>query len=186
LNEQPFGNQLIAGDTWTWTEELTRVGIGYSAADGYILKYFFRGPSVLDLVATSDTNATGFAIAATPTQTKALQPGTYQWQQVVFLNGDRTELGRGTVEVLADIQSAAAGAETRSFVKQTLDAVQAVITKRASRSDLEYMVAGRQLRSIPMMDLLKIEGEFKARYRREQIENGTLPPGTNQIRVSFR
>ena len=74
----PFGQQLQAGDDWSWKETLT----GYPPSD-FTLKYFLRGPAegaTLDLVAEEDPdNANGFLISATGEETASLPAGAYSW-----------------------------------------------------------------------------------------------------------
>jgi hypothetical protein len=182
MREQPFSNQLIAGDTWDWSISLP----DYSPADGYVLKYFFRGPGTLDLTATTDTAGTGFKVSRIHLHRRArfrLGLTSSKWRS--FLGTAKTELDRGTLEILADISAKAAGSETRSFVKITLDAIRAVLQGRATRVEQEYMVNGRQARLMSVKELIEAEGIFAARYRREQIESGELPPNTNEVRAAF-
>lgn len=179
---QPFGKTLVAGDAWSWT-----IGLSNYSPALYTLKYFFRGPSKLDLTATLAADGVSFAVAAMPAQTEAMQAGAYGWQMCVFeiATGNRTELARGQVEVLADIASQDQGYESRSWVKISLDAVRAVLQNRAGRVEQEYTINGRQLRLMSPKDLLDLEGTFAARYRRELIQSGQLPASTNQVQGSF-
>jgi hypothetical protein len=177
---QPFGTELVAGDTWSWTVSLSN----YSP-QVYTLKYFLRGPSTLDLLAVPDPSGTGFKLAATPTQTTALNPGTYAWQLCVFLSADRTELARGTVNVVGDLQAAEAGLDQRSFNRQMLDAIRAVMLGTASRKEAEYQINGRMLRLYDREKLMKLEGTYAWRVQNEQIKNGELASSHNQVRASF-
>ena len=45
---QPFGKTLAAGDSWSWT-----IGLEDYSPASYTLKYFFRGQSQLDIIATT-------------------------------------------------------------------------------------------------------------------------------------
>jgi hypothetical protein len=178
--DQPFGVELVAGDTWTWTVSLS----DYSPQT-YTLKYFLRGPSTLDLVAVADPSGSGYKLTATPTQTAALLPGTYAWQLCVFQNTDRTELARGTVQLVGDLQSADSGLDQRTFNRQMLDAIRAVMLGTASRKEAEYQINGRMLRLYDREKLAALEGKFAWRVQSEQIRNGELEPSHNQVRASF-
>ena len=182
MTEQPFaGKDLVAGDTWNWTIQLD----DYSPAQ-YTLKYFFRGPSSLDLLATPSADGSEFTVIAAGAQTSPLASGTYAFQMCVFdASGNRTELDRGNVRIWADISTQAAGIEERSWAKQMLDAIRATLLGTATRQEQEYQIMGRSLRLASRTELLKLEGEFAARYRREQIECGALPPQTNTVQVAF-
>src|SRR5947209_15562999 len=137
MTEQPFGQKIIAGDTWKWTVTLPDYPSG-----SYTLKYFFRGPSILDLVA-SPTGTADYQITASPSQTSPLRAGVYDWQAAVFdSSGSKVEIGRGQVEVLADVSAQKAGTESRSWVKITLDNVRAVLQGSAGRMEAEYQING--------------------------------------------
>jgi hypothetical protein len=181
--EQPFGQSLVAGDTWSWTVDLSNESVPYSPSAGYVLKYFFRGAQNLTVQATASGSA--FLVTASPTQTGALPPGTYSWQAVVYLNTDRTELARGTVTVLPDVEAQDAGVETRSWVKQSLDAVRAVIANRASRIEKEYQIAGRMLMLLAPEELLKLEGELTERYQKELRDSGQIARNNNKVVARF-
>lgn len=177
--DQPFGPQLIAGDSWSWTLDLS----DYDPVT-YTLKYFFRGPGTLDLVATASGNS--FKVTAAGTDTSALPPGIYAWSMCVFdASNNRTELDRGQVEVLLDIAGETAGLENRGWVKISLDNVRAVLQGRAGRVEKQYMINGRELQLLSPQELVNLEGYLSSRYRREQIESGELPPASNQVKVSF-
>jgi hypothetical protein len=60
--EQPFGQSLVAGDTWSWTVDLSNESVPYSPSAGYVLKYFFRGPQNLTLQATA--SGSSFSVTA--------------------------------------------------------------------------------------------------------------------------
>jgi hypothetical protein len=181
--EQPFGQSLVAGDTWNWTVDLSNETVPYSPSAGYTLKYFFRGAQSLDLMASASGSA--FSVTATPAQTKALPPGIYAWQAAVFLSGDRTELARGTVEILPDISSQDVGFETRSWVKQSLDAVRAVLQNRAGRIEKEYQIAGRMLMLLTPDELLKLEGDLTERYQKELRDSGQIARNSSRIVARF-
>jgi hypothetical protein len=181
---QPFGKQLVAGDTWDWFLSPA----GYSPAT-HTLKYFFNGRQNLLLTGIADPNNGGqYEVKALPADTSKLTPGMYRWQLVVFKISDnsRTELNRGIVEVLPDIASAPAGVvETRSYVKITLDNLRANIQGRASRVEAEYMYGGRQMRLLSMKELMVAEAIFASRYEDELVESGELPPDNGVVRMGF-
>lgn len=175
--------QLAAGDTWKWAI----ADCGYSAADGWTLKYFLRGPARLDVSATaSDSGTFEVSVPGSGENSSDLPAGTYAWQAVVVsASGERIELARGTVEVLPNIEKQDAGFDGRSWVKRTLDAIRAVLENRASRIEQNYQIAGRSLGLTDPRTLLQLEGEFAARYRAEQIASGQLPQDSNTIVASF-
>lgn len=179
--EQPFGIQLVAGDTWSW-----KVNLSDYSPTAYTLKYFLRGASTLDLTATPSSSGTGFDLTAASAVTSPLAGGPYAWQLCVFdVSNNRTELARGTVDIVADIAVQEAGIDLRSFNRQMLDAIQKVLLGTASRVEAEYQVNGRMLRLYDRETLVKLEGKYAWRVQNELIRNGQLAPSHNQVRQAF-
>lgn len=178
--DQPFQKQLIAGDTWDWTLTLSDF-----PPSVYTLKYFFSGAGKTLLIVATSPDGSSFNVHATPAQTSPLPAGTYQWSVAAFKGTDRTLVDKGEVEIVADTFIATGQEETRSWVKITLDNLQAVLQGRAGRVEQEYQINGRMLRLMTLKELIEAEGIFTARFRREQIESGQLPEQTNQVQASF-
>lgn len=176
--EQPFGAKLVAGETWKWTVALA----DYPAPD-YTLKYYFRGAKTLDVTFTADGSSHTATVSAATTE--ALAAGDYAFQAVVEKAGEVTELARGSVEILPSLKNAGAGYEGRSLVKRTLDAIRANLLGLASREEQQYQINGRQLTLMSREQLLKLEGEFAARYRNELMENGQISKSGSQVHVRF-
>jgi hypothetical protein len=177
---QPFGAQLVAGDTWTWSI----ADLDYDPSV-YTLKYFFRGPGKLDLTSTADDTA--FSVEATALQTGALPAGDYVWQAAIYdAGGDRVaELARGSVEILENIEKRAEGTDGRTWVKRTLDAIRACLGKTASREENEYQVNGRMLKFRSSRELLDLEREFARRYDQELEASGQKQGTDRQVFVRF-
>ena len=181
-----FGTELISGDSWklifddlpqSWDPSL------------YKLKLFLRGPKKLDLASLD--GIAPFEIDATPTDTAALAAGTYAWQLVVAANdaSERTELARGTVEIKPNIETQGEGYDGRSFVKRTLDAIEAALADAVTHNMSEYSIpgatGGRAIKYMSRAELLELRDEFAWRYSQERIASGQLGPSSNQIRARF-
>jgi hypothetical protein len=97
------------------------------------------------------------------------------------------ELGRGTVEVLADISKATAGsgADFRTQNRRTLDAIRAVLEGKATRVEQEYQVGGRMLKLVPYAELREMEADYTNRVANEEIAAGTRDPNSNMVHVRF-
>jgi hypothetical protein len=70
-------------------------------------------------------------------------------------------------------------------VKQSLDAVRAVIANRASRIEKEYQIAGRMLMLLAPEELLKLEGELTERYQKELRDSGQIARNNNKVVARF-
>jgi hypothetical protein len=183
---QPFGENLIGGDSWNWTLRLEDVDVESLA--GATLKYFFRGSGStdqkLDITAEASTDGT-FQFSATSEDTVKLV-GSCTFSLCLFdADGNRTELVRGTVNVLPDVESADGTTDLRSWTKRTLDAVKAVLEGRASRVEEEYQIGGRHVKLFSPSELLKLKGDLQSAYNRELVESGQKRSNTNQVRVGF-
>jgi hypothetical protein len=180
---QPFGSKLAAGDTWTWSI----TGVSQYDLSVYTIKYSLRGlGGTLDLTQQAD-GAGGYQLQALPTDTTKLSAGVYAWALYATKGMERHEIGRGTVEVLPDLQAAGgdAGVDGRSFAKRMLDAIRAVLEGRASRIESEYQQGGRALKLLSPQQLIDAEAYWARRYKKELIDSGQLSRNSNQVRVRF-
>jgi hypothetical protein len=181
---QPFGENLVGGDSWNWNVALEDYDLG--SLEGAALKYFFRGPSAdqkLDLTATLQADGT-FQFTAAGADTLKLV-GTCSWSLCFFdADSNRTELARGSVNVLADVESAAT-LDGRSWAKRMYDAVCAVLENRASRVEQQYQIGGRQVGLLSPDELLKLKTNLRAQVNRELIDSGQRDPDSNQIKAAF-
>jgi hypothetical protein len=191
-----FGNKLVAGDGWDW--QFNDLARDYDSSL-FSVQLFFRGPGTLDLQSASGD---GFHVAATPAQTADLPPGQYAWQLVLISNDgnpsatppvlptSRTEIQRGTIDVLQNIQKLAAGVDLRSFVKKTLDALETAFLDLAQHNMSEYevpMPAGgnRKIRYMSRDELERQLNRYRWLYKQEQIKSGALSPQSNHVSVRF-
>jgi hypothetical protein len=178
---QPFEQQLVAGDAWNW-----RVIPEPPLASDATLKYFLRGRTAQKLDMPGTVGADGsVTFAATSADTLGLV-GELTWSLCLFdASNNRTELARGTVTVIADIQSAGDSFDGRTWNKRMLDAITAVLEGRATRVEKLYQIAGRHIELIPASELLQLKGDLQSAYDRELVASGQKRSGGNQIKVGF-
>ena len=119
---------IYAGDSLSWTESL-----GEHPAPAWTMHYVLRGASVLDL--TSTPSGSDHAFTATAAQTANLAPGRYSWQSFVS-NGtaERYTIATGTLTVRANLAVQTAGFDGRSHAQKVLDAIEATMEGRATKS----------------------------------------------------
>lgn len=151
------------------TFELCASPAKYPAPD-WVLSLHLRGPTVLDIVATPDGAGHKFAMSA---------EDTARWVQGVHSYVIRATRGAevrsvegSTVDILPDITAATTPGDTRSHAQRTLDAIEAVIEKRATLDQERYVIEGqngrRELWRTPIADLLKLRDQYRAEVRRER------------------
>ncbi len=75
-------------------------------------------------------------------------------------------------------------AGTDSHAKTVLDAVEAVIERRASKSQMEQAIDGVQIKHMDILDLVRLRKMYAAEYRREEIAAGNIV-SRRKIKVRF-
>lgn len=174
--------EIIAGDFTAWDK--TSLETDYPSAS-YTLKYSARlesGTNELEITANSHIVELSSAI------TLAYTVGLYHWQAYIIRNSDsaRITLGTGVFEVVADNDTSTQ--DQRSHAKKVIDAIEAVIEKRATKDQENYSINGRSLQRTPITDLLTLRDRYKSELAKEEkirkIKNGL--GGSNKIKVAFK
>lgn len=172
-----------AGDTVSWRISLA----DYPATDGWALSYrLINSTAKIDIAAAASGADHLVTVAASGTD--GWSAGTYTWVAAVTKAAERYTVGTGSIEILPDLAAvAAAGYDTRSTAVRLLAALEAVLENRATRADLEYEIAGRRIKFMPLPDLLaardKLKREVAAETQAQRVAAG-LPAG-NRVLVRF-
>ncbi len=184
---QPFGETLVAGDAWNWQLVLSPAGCSYSSGSPTAaVKYFFRGllGSTLDIAGSSNTDGS-WSFSASGTQTLGLA-GECSWQLAAFdADNNRTEIARGSVTVLPDIQSASGNFDGRSWARTALDVVNNVLAGRVGRVEKEYQIAGRHVALLDPDVLLDLRAKLEGIVNREMIKSGQKSGNSGQVLARF-
>lgn len=168
-----------AGDTWRWTRSLD----DYPASEGWVLSYtLINGTAKISISATASGD--DHAVTVSAATSAGYTAGTYDWRARVTKAGEVYTVGEGRLTV----RNAYAGStfDARSHARKTLDAIEAVIEGRASSSTLEYSIAGRSLKHIPVSDLLALRDRYRAEVKREDAAAAVAAGLPDQRRVYVR
>lgn len=164
--------ELRAGDTWAWRRE----DLGDYPASIWTLTYAFRNATAyFDVVATADGEA--FAISVAKATTAGKTAGSYDWTAFVSDGSERHEIGRGVLEVLPDMGTAAAR-DGRSWARQMLDYVESALLSKATGSQLDIVraqLAERNLQyDIPGLLVLRdrLRAEVRAEDNADRLRRG--------------
>lgn len=177
--------ELRAGDTWQWTKTL----VDFPASAPWTLKYRFKNADGGFAVSAS-ADGDGYAVTVSAATSADLRAGVYSWFSWVE-NADASvkhSVGAGTLTVLPDFRAAAADQpfDNRTHARTVLDAIEAVLEKRATLDQEGYEIAGRSLKRTPIADLIKLRQHYRAEVQAEAmaeaIRNGT---GTGR-KIQFR
>ena len=157
--------KITAGDSISWRIDLP----DFPASEGWVLHYrLINAAGKIDIDAVADGDAYRVAVAASISAGYAA--GRYDWQSYVTRTTERYTVAVGAMTVAPNLAAEAAGYDTRSTVRKLFDAVEAALLNRASRTDLEYEIAGRRIKSMSHADLIAARSKLRAELMREEAE----------------
>ncbi|WP_322009234.1 hypothetical protein [Paraburkholderia sp. J12] len=173
-----FPGTIRAGVTFDLTVKLDRY-----PAPAWALQVLLRGAHGIDF--TSNPLDNGYhQLLVDATTTAAWVPGQYLFSIRAVSSGTVVEVESGIVTMEADLSTIADGTDARIHAQRVLDAIQAVIEKRATQDQERYTINSRELHRTPIGDLLKLRDYYKAELRRlKAVQRGTL--FGRQVKVTF-
>lgn len=162
----------------------TRLTLDRYPAPLWAVRLMLRGPKSIDVPATTDGSGHIIRVAAGVTETWAA--GDY-WYSLRATNGDDVvEAASGQITILPDLAGAADGYSAKTHAQRTLEAIEAVIEKRATMDQERYRINNRELYRTPIKDLLALRDLYRLEVTREQqAQRGNNPFG-RKVRVSLR
>jgi len=168
-----------AGDTWRWTRSLA----DYPASAGWALSYVLINAAAkitINAAASGDDHAVTVSAATTA----GYAAGTYDWRARVSKAGEVYTVGEGRITVRNAY--AASTFDARSHARKTLDNIEAVIEGRATSATLEYQIAGRSMKYIPMAELLTLRDKYRAEVKGEEAAAAVAAGLADKRRVYVR
>lgn len=170
---------IAAGDTLRFDRSLP----SYLASAGWQLSYtLINAAGKITFAASAAGDLHAVTVAASTTA--AWQAGDYAWRARVSKAGEVYTVGEGRIT----IRPAFAGNnhDARSHARRTLEAIEAMIEGRASSAAMEYEIAGRRLRYIPIPELLQLRDKYRAEVLREDAAAATAAGLPDRRRVFVR
>ncbi|WP_199222228.1 hypothetical protein [Limnohabitans sp. MMS-10A-192] len=173
-----FPASTSAGLTFDRPATLT----AYPAPD-WQLEAVLRGPAQIDLAAEAVANGHRFLVPAS--ETAGWEPGDYWYSVRATSEGTVVEVEAGQITIKPDLAQLDAGHDGRAHVQRVLDAIEAVLEKRATIDQEKYSINNRELWRTPIPDLLILRDRYRSELRRmKAARKGGL---FNQaVRVGFR
>lgn len=150
-------------------------------ADGWTLTLHLRGAQAIDVPGVLDADLVRFAAAGAVTA--EWTPGGYAYAIRAGKGADVVEIEAGRLTVAADIAAAGDGFDGRSEAEVALDAINAVLAKRASLDQERYRINNRELWRTPIGDLIKLRGLYRREVATEQARKAGTPMRIGQVRV---
>ena len=176
-------SEIILGDTLTFKIYVP----DYLPSDSWVMSYAFVKTGTRITITGSD-NGDGFhLITASAATTAAYTAGDYKWQSYVTKAAERFAVSSGTTKLVSNFATQSSGLDTRSHVKKTLDALEAMIEGKASSDQMAYTINGRSITRMSPDDLIKWRSHYKYEYKVE-LEAEKLAQGlstSNKIRIRF-
>jgi hypothetical protein len=171
--------ELIAGDTWEWTRNLS----DYPAATWSAVWYFEKSDHNFSVTGgTSGDTHTATVAAATSAGHK---PGEYRWRLVMTASGVRKTAESGYLDVLRD-PAAVGNADHRSIARVMLDNVEAYLRDPTNLAAASYSLGGRSLSRWSRSELLTERSRLQAEVMREtQADRLSSGVGVPRLQVRF-
>lgn len=168
--------RVTAGDSLLW--QRADIAADYPPADGYALAYRFAplAGGEPDMVDASEMDGIWrIAIAADATADWA--PGEWRWAAAISKAGARVVVDSGSFVVDPD-PLADTAPDMRSHARRVLDAINATIEGRASKSQLKTTFEdGRSIEHMPHGDLLALRKRYAALVKTEERRASGKGPG---------
>lgn len=174
-------DRIYAGDSINFLTETA----GYSAADGWQLKYRLVPVSASASAITLASSAEGSShrIQASAAVTAGWTVGDYAWSSWVELGAEVYTISTGRLSVIADPRTAAAGTDLRTHAERMLEAIEATLEGRATIAQQELEINGRRMRYWPAAELLTLRDRYQAEVRRQRAAAGGGVTNRLQVRL---
>ena len=166
--------QVAAGTTLKFSVALA----DYPATAGWVLSYRLAPRTTgapIDI--TSAASGPDHQVTVAKATTATWEPGTYTVAAWVDNGTDRYSIDSqaGEITITPNPATLVAGTDQRSLAEIGLANVQALLQGKASSGTMDYTINGRQLRSYPLPDLLRLEAKLKGDVDRERVAAGKAP-----------
>lgn len=137
--------------------------------DGFTLSYRFFNDSSAFSVSGGVISQSGSEYTVTiPYASATWQHGTYRWEAYVTKDDDKYLIDSGVVEILPNIQSSESF-DGRSHNEKVLDALRAVIERRATTDQLSVSIGGKSIQRMPFDQLIKYAKQYEEYVRQERL-----------------
>lgn len=170
---------IIAGDTL----QFDRCFDNFSPVDGWALSYTLTLPGKTPIqisggVVTSTGSTWNINVPGATTANWAA--GKYRWLAYVKGSGSfanqRFRVAEGSLEILANPETADTTTDYRSDAKKNLDAINAVLANRSAADVQSYKINGRELVKMPVSALFLLRSFYAQQYKAERIAAGEIFP----------
>ncbi|MES1985487.1 MAG: hypothetical protein V4461_11090 [Pseudomonadota bacterium] len=171
---QAMPASIVAGDSLKVIRP--DIAADYPSSGGYALAFVFvpiAGGSPETFAAS--TSGGSWLLNVPASTTASWSAGSWRWVARVTKDADALIVDSGIVTILAN--PAAADLDSRSHARRVLDAIEAVIENRATKSDLETTFAdGRQIKRMSHTELVQMRSYYAKQVANEDRRAGRGGP----------
>lgn len=179
-------DEIIAGHYNAWKR--TDIGVDYPPAS-YALSYTAILETDPDEKITIDASEDGsdYVVELAKATTADYKVGRYHWQAQITRSSDSEiiTIDSGTFDIKADFD--AAPKDPREHCEIVLEAILAVIEKRATKDQMSYSIANRSLGRMPIADLLRFRDQYRGEVhvlnRKRRIKQGKKAGGGMSVKL---
>lgn len=162
---------FAANETAQWT----RAFGDFPAADGWTLRYYFRGPDTFDVVA--DGSGSAWLVTVKPGDTQGKAAGLYRWtafaERGAAATLERYSVATGLLTLTPDLTTAAAGA-LQSFEEQALPIVEAALKGTLTKAQAAFTINGTAVTKFSPAELERLRVKYRKAIRLRR-GRGKLP-----------
>ena len=174
---------LIAGDSLDFSTSVP----DYPATDGWTLTYRLAPRTAGTALSFAATALGGdYQVQVLAATTAAWAAGEYSWAAYVTKAGNRFTVDSGTITIQPD-PGVVSSLDSRTHAQRVLEAIQAVIERRATVDQQEYTIGSRSLKKMDPKDLLYWRDRYRAEVRGEEAGRrllaGETPGYALQVRL---
>jgi hypothetical protein len=159
---------LPSGDSATWLDDAVTLPDGRTAdASSWVMTYYLRGQSSLDLVATASNQS--WSTTLTAVASALLGAGNYAWTAIITSGLERITIGSGQLVITPDVTQQGGVFDPRSKAQIALEACEsAMATFNATGGKVKrYEIAGRTMEFQTIGDLMTLHSFWKAKVMAE-------------------
>jgi hypothetical protein len=143
-----------------------------------------RGPSAINLTAAAEGSQ--HRLHADAATTAAWPAGDYWYTMRAVRGAEVSEVEQGQLTVLPDVAALTEPYDGRSQAQIALEAIDAVLAKRATLDQERYRINNRELYRTSIPDLLKLRSYYAEQVKREQSAACGRNPFGATVRVRLR
>jgi len=150
---------IRAGQTIKYTRTIT----DFPADQGWTLAVYLRGAVTRDAAVSTNANGKDFDVtvpATGATGTEGMTAGNYAWIERVSKAGEVYDFSEGTLLVLQNLATAAAG-DGQSLNEKLLALVETRLSGRMTEDMEQFSIAGRAISRIPFKELMSIRNSLR-------------------------